>query len=137
MASPIDERRTEAQRIANRFDDQLRLARACELASMGRMLEAETLLSPGRHLPKSSEGLDLLARIYVKQGHFEQAKRRWEDASKISDRREEFEECIKVLDDWLAYRQRMLFLRIRLGMWLVAVLLSVWVLVRICFSNTI
>ena len=137
MAPPVDERRTELQRIAKRFDDQLRLARANDLASMGRMLEAETLLCPRGHLPESSEELDLLARIHVKQGHFDQAKKRWEDASKIGDLRDDFEECIKVLDEWLAYRQRMLIWRIRLGIWLVAVLLSIWVLVRIGFSNTI
>ena len=131
MASPIDERRTEVQRLAKRFDDQLRLARASELASMGRMLEAETLLCPGRHLPMSSKELDLLARIHVKQGYFDLARRRWEDASKISDRSAEFEECIEVLNDWLELKQRMLIWRIRLGLWIVTVLLSFWILHRL------
>jgi hypothetical protein len=136
MGSPIDERRAEVQQLAKRFDDRLRLARASELASWGHLLEAESLLCPGRHLPMSADELDLLARIHVKQGRFDQAKRRWEDAAKIGDRRAEFEECLKVLDDWLVFRKRTWIWRIRLAMCAVALLLSVWILVRLWFPFT-
>ena len=118
-----------------RFNDRMRLALASELASMGRTLEAETLICPGTRLPMSADELDLLARIHVKQGRYDQARKCWEDAAKIGDYRVQFEERIKVLDDWLGYRHRMMLWRIKLGIWLVAVSISIWVLVRIVFPN--
>lgn len=124
MASPIDERRTEVQQLVKRFEDRLRLARASELASLGRLLEAEVLLCPGRHLPMSADELDMLARIYVKQGQFEQARRRWEDAVKTGDLTAEYEECIKVLDDWLDYRKRLMKWRLRAALFISVVLLA-------------
>ena len=131
MASTIAECRAEVQRIVMLFDDRLRLSRASELAAWGRFLEAETLLCPGQHLPMSANDLDLLARIHVKQGQFDQAKRRWEDALKLGDRRAEFEECLKVLEDWLAFRKRMWNWRIGLAMWAAALMFTVWNLVRV------
>jgi hypothetical protein len=136
MALPIDELRAEVQRLTTRFEDRLRLSRASELASWGRLLEAEALLCPGRHLSMSADELDFLARIHVKQGQFDLAKRRWEDALKLSDRRAEFEECLKVLEDWLAFRKRMWIWRIRLAMWAVALLLTLWILVRLWSPTT-
>lgn len=91
--------RAEIQQLAKRFDDRLRLSRASELASWGRLLEAEALLCPKGHLPTCADELDMLARIHVKQGQFDLAKRRWEDALKTGDRRVEFEECLKALED--------------------------------------
>ena len=126
-----DERHAEVQRLVARFEDRLRLSRASELALWGRLLEAEALLCPGRHLPMSADELDLLARIHVKQGQFDLAKRRWEDALKLGDRRTEFEECLKVLEDWLVFRRRMWIWRVRLAMWAVALFLTIWILVRI------
>ena len=134
MSNPTSEPATK-DAIA-RFNERMRLARASELALMGRTLEAETLICPGRHLPMSSDELDLLARIHVKQGRYDQARKRWEDAAKIGDCRAVFEGRIKVLDDWLGYRHRMLVWRIKIGIWLVAVSLSIWVLVRIATPNT-
>lgn len=136
MASPIDERRAEVQQLTKRFEDRLRLSRASELATSGRLLEAESLLCPGRHLPMSADELDLLARIHVKQGQFDLARRRWEDALKLGDGRVEFEECLKVLEDWLAYRKNMWIWRIRIAMCVVALLLTIWILVRLCFPAT-
>ena len=131
MASSIDERRAEVQRLTTRFEDRLRLSRASELASWGRLLEAEALLCPERHLPMSTDELDLLARIHVKQGQFDLAKRCWEDALKLGDRRAEFEECLKVLEDWLVSRKRTWIWRVRLAMCAVALLLTIWILVKL------
>lgn len=131
MVSTINDRRSEVQRIATHFEDRLRLSRASELASWGRFFEAEALLCSGKHLPVSADELDLLARIHVKQGQFDLARRRWEDALKLGDRRSEFEECLKVLEDWLAFRKRMWIWRVRLAMWAMALFLTIWVLVRI------
>lgn len=131
MPANIDERRAEMQRLTKRFDDRLRLSRASELATLGRLLEAEAMLSPGRHLPMSADELDLLARIHVKRGQYDLAKKRWEDAIKIGERRNEFEDCIRVLNIWLVYRQQMLIWRIRLCMYLAAILLAFWLLIRL------
>ena len=129
--------RVEIQQMARRFEDRLRLARASELASYGHLLEAESLLCPGMHLPMSTEELDLLARVHVQQGRFDLARKRWEDAAKTGNRRAEFEECIKVLDDWQEFRYQMLIWWTRLGLNLAAILLSAWILIRLgLFSST-
>ena len=131
MPSNIDERRAEIQRLTKRFDDRLRLSRASELAMLGRLLEAEAMLCPGRHLPMSADELDLLARIHVKRGQYDLAKKRWEDAIKIGERRNEFEECLKVLDRWLEYRKQLLIRRIRLAVYLILILLAFWLLIHL------
>jgi hypothetical protein len=131
MPSNIDERRAEMQGLTKQFDDRLRLSRASELASWGRLLEAEAMLCPGRHLPMSADELDLLARIHVKQSQYELARKRWQDAIKIGERRVEFEECIRALDLWLEHREQMWIWRIRLCMYLVAILLALWLLIRL------
>lgn len=131
MPSNIDDRRAEMQRLTKRFDDRLRLSRASEMAMLGRLLEAEAILCPGRHLPMSADELDLLARMYVKQGHYVLARKRWQDAIIIGERRIEFEECIRVLDLWLEHRQQLWIWRIRLCMYLVAILLAFWLLIRL------
>ena len=136
MASSIHRRRNKLQSLVTEFDDSLRLTRVSELATQGHLLEAEALLCPGMHAPMSSDELDLLARIHVKQGLFELARRRWEDALKTGNRRAEFEACIKTLDHWMAYRQKMWIWRTRLGLYLAAILLSFWLLFRLgVFSN--
>ena len=135
MPVTTEERRADIQQLTKRFDDRLRLSRASEMASWGRMLEAEALLCPERHLPMSADELDMLARIHVKQGRFDLARRRWEDAVKLGARRAEFEECLKALEDWLAFRQRMLIWQIRFAMWTTALLLTVWMLARIYFAT--
>ena len=114
-----------------RFNNRLRLARASELASIGRLLEAEALLCPRRHLPMSADELDLMARIHLKQGQFDLAKRRWEDGLKLVDRRVEFEKCLKVLEEWLVFRKQTWIWRIRLAMCAVALLLTVWIFIRL------
>jgi len=130
MAPPIDERRAEAQRITTRFENHLRTSRASELASWGLLLEAEALLCPGKELPMSADELDLLARIHVKQGQYDLARRRWEDAAKIGNPRAEFEECLKVLENWLAFSHRMWIWKIKLATAVVTLLLSIWILIQ-------
>jgi hypothetical protein len=83
------------------------------------------------HLPESADELDLLARIYVKQGRYSQARRRWKDALKVGGEHTKFKQCIEALDQWLEYRQELLFWRIKLGLYLVAILLSFWLLFRL------
>ena len=107
----------ELQRLVERFEDRLRLARATELASCKHFREAESLICPDGRQPCSTDELDLLARIHVQQGCFDLAKNRWSEAARTGGRREEFEECLRVLDEWLDDRERLLLLRIVLGLW--------------------
>jgi len=67
--------------IIEGFSKKLRLARASELALSRKFLEAESLLC-GRGLVSSDpDDLDLLARIYLKQERFTDAREAWNRAS--------------------------------------------------------
>jgi hypothetical protein len=105
MSIKADERLSELLRLGKQFDDRMKLARACELAQDGRLLEAEGLLCQGKGVPQTIDELDLLARIHVRQGRYEEAKRRWRDAAKL-DGSHSHDECIEVLDRWLEHRQK-------------------------------
>lgn len=129
MTTPTDERHTEVRRIITRYEDQLRMSRASELASWGHLLEAEALLCPGKDLPTSADELDLLARIHVKQGQYDLARRRWEDAVKAGNPRAEFEECLKVLENWLAFRNQMWIWKVKFAAAVATLLLSIWILI--------
>ena len=131
MSSPtsVEERRRELQRIVQQFESRMLLARAAELASAGRLLEAQVLLCPNEATPKSADELDLLARIYVKQGHNDLAKRRWQEALESGERRTEFEECLKALDDYqeqILSRHKMMLRGIELSLWVIALLFFLW-----------
>ena len=62
------------------FVDQVRFARAVELAHSRRFLEAEGLLSPNGRESSEPKELDLLARIAAQQKQFARARRLWESA---------------------------------------------------------
>ena len=136
MPTITNERRDEVLRIAQRFDDRLKLARASELASCGRLLEAEALLCSGK-VPTADDELDLLARIHVKQGQFDLARRRWSAVAKNGERRLESEECIKILDQWLEYRYRLLVWKIRIVIWALIFVITAWLLIRLGFPSGI
>lgn len=113
----------EVTRLVRQFDERLRLARATELASCNRLLEAESLLCPKGAAAASVAELDLLARVHVKQGRFDAAKRRWaEAASRSTDRAAEMERYLKALDAYTVehYRRRVVI------WWASLLLLAVW-----------
>lgn len=60
--------------------EQIRFARAAELARSRRYLEAEGLLSPNGQVSKVPRELDLLARISAQQHDYERARILWEAA---------------------------------------------------------
>lgn len=107
MKTKVDERLGELSKLANEFDSRVKMARASELARDGRLLEAEGILCQDERLPQLVDELDLLARIYVRQGRYEEAKRRWRDAAKLDDGHAH-NECIEELDRWLEYRHNIL-----------------------------
>lgn len=62
--------------------DQLKLARAAELARAGHYAEAEEVLSAGRDETRhGAASLDLLARMRAQQGRLEEAEKLWTRAS--------------------------------------------------------
>lgn len=101
-----------------RFNARLRLARASELARDGRLLKAEGIICQDKGFPQTIDEFDLLARIHVRQGRFENARRCWRDAAEL-DGCNRYDECIKVLDRWLDYRHKMVFWRLKLAGWLI------------------
>lgn len=119
MSTYADERLGVLHQLGKQFDERMKLARACELAQDGRLLEAEGILCQGKGLPQSVDELDLLARIHVRQGRYEDARRRWRDAAKL-DGSHSHDECIDVLDRWLVYRHKMVLWRLTLAGWLIA-----------------
>ncbi|WP_395745396.1 hypothetical protein [Prosthecobacter sp.] len=124
-AAPIGENQ-EVTRLVRQFDERLRLARATELASCNRLLEAESLLCPGGAAAASVAELDLLARVHVKQGRFDAAKRRWEEAaSRSTERAAEMERCLKALDAYAVqhYRRRLVI------WWTSLLLLTLWLVI--------
>lgn len=79
----------------NECFDQIRFARAAELARSRRYLEAEGLLTPNGHPSSNPRELDLLARIAAQQGRFDQARRLWEAASRLSPNNSDYERAIQ------------------------------------------
>ncbi len=69
-----------AERILKECFDQMRFARAAELARSRRYLEAKHILSPNGKMPSEPRELDLLARIAAKQKQFDHARTLWEQA---------------------------------------------------------
>ena len=118
MSTKADERHSELLRLGKQFDDRIKLARVSEMARDGRLLEAESILCQGKVLTQSVDELDLLARIYVRQGRYEEARRRWRDAAKL-DGSHAHDECIEVLDRWLEDRHKVVLRRLKLACWLI------------------
>ena len=75
--------------------DQIRFARAAELARSRRYLEAEGLLSPNGRVSSVPRELDLLARISAQQRQYGRACRLWEAALQQSPGNTEYERAIE------------------------------------------
>ena len=75
--------------------EQMRFARAAELARSRRYLEATMVLSPNGRLPIEPRELDLLARIAAQQKQFDQAGRLWEVALQRSPDNENYKRAIQ------------------------------------------
>jgi hypothetical protein len=132
MISKVEERLRELRRLTKQFDERMKLARASELARDGRLLEAEGILCQGKGLPQSVEELDMLARIYVLQGRYGEAKRRWRDAAKL-DESHAHSECIEVLDQWLEHRHKVLLKWVKLAGYIILAIVVMTVLLKLRF----
>ncbi len=112
-------------RLIADLDERLRLARAADLASSNRLLEAEALICKKNGRDASARELDLLARIHVKQGRLDSAKRRWEDALSLVQDRAPTEKCLRILE---SYAQQLFRRRVRLWWLTIALLVGTLVL---------
>ena len=77
--------------------DQVRFARAAELARSGRYLEAEALLCRRAELPSNPKDLDLLARIAAQQKQYDRAGDLWNKALARAPGEESFLQALKAL----------------------------------------
>jgi len=121
-----------ARLMLEEFFDQIRFARATELAQAGRFPEAEGVLSQKGRLTEVPRELDLLARMSAHQGRFQDARRFWEAAlqkapgdatyQRCLERLAQFEQSNQPIDTVLAW-----------SVWL-AIACGVAVLFFACFS---
>ena len=103
-----------------------------DLAGLVGRLEAEEVLCPGMRIPGSAEELDLLARIQVRQGKVEKARKYWRHAAEMSMERAHYEECIQVLEEWSKNRQQQAAPGCRIGVFVLLLTGGgmIWFLVR-------
>jgi hypothetical protein len=129
---------TEMAELIRDFNRKLRLARASELASHGLLLESERILCEIGVSQVSGAELDLLARIHVRQGRFEDARKRWEQAlARDEGSRAKFEECLRELEVFSIHK-----MKIRVITWWVTIILlmaslalGTWTLIRLAIQN--
>jgi hypothetical protein len=130
-ASPVLAKK-EISRLVLKFDEQLRIFRASELAACNRLLEAAALLCPAGRNASSAAELDMLARINVRQGRFAEARKYWEQAITCDNgKKGEYVQCLKVLEVFSAqyYKQRVIHWWIALGLLTLSLAISIWTLI--------
>jgi tetratricopeptide (TPR) repeat protein len=130
-ASSIVEKK-EVSRLVLKFDEQLRMHRASELAACNRLLEAAALLCPAGRGASSAAELDMLARINVKQRRFAEAKKCWEQAiTRDNDKKEDCEQCLQVLEVYSAqcYKRKVIDWWIALSLLALSLVISIWTLI--------
>lgn len=92
---PVDK---EAQQLRDTLKgcfEQIRFARAAELARSGCYLQAEGLLSPNGRESSDPKELDLLARIAAQQRQYGLARRRWDAALQQSPDNADYKRAIE------------------------------------------
>jgi hypothetical protein len=130
------ERASSVYSLAAAFAEQIRLARASELAFNDRLLAAEALLCPQGIMPKGCEELDLLARILVRQRRYSEAYRAWVKAFKTTGEKERLRLCLRVLRDYVKRREARLRAAWNLGfvLWL---LLLLWLVAYFIWKSLV
>src|SRR5437773_11900038 len=78
--------------------DQVRFARATDLARSGRYLEAQGLLTHNGLLPETARDLDLLARIAALNRQWAAAGEFWMAALRKDPENQEYQRCLEALD---------------------------------------
>jgi type VI secretion system protein ImpK len=98
MGSEQEQMARQTQAVLDECFDQIRFARATELARAGRYAEAESLLSPNGQPAEMPRDLDLLARMAAQQGRYADARRFWEAALKIEPENNAYILCLEHLE---------------------------------------
>ena len=98
METPGQNARSATAEVLLRFFEELRLARATELAQSGRWLEAEALLTNGRETESAKE-MDLLARIAAATRRYERAGIWWAAAHQKDPTNGDYTKCIEALEE--------------------------------------
>lgn len=138
MATSFQRTPNDLRQVLREFDERLRLARASELALLNHLQRAEEVLCAGGISKASSAELDLLARIHVRQGRFEDARKRWEKAiDRDEGSRSKFEECLQELEAFSAkqMKRRLIEWRVSLALLSFSLLIGVWILIRVNFGD--
>ena len=88
---------------------EMRFARATELARTRQYLEATALLMPNGRQPSHPKELDLLARIAAQQRRFSDAEKLWNDASKLAPENNAYRnaarQAAKARQTWMQIKQ--------------------------------
>ena len=103
--------------------DQIRMVVAAELAAAGAYLRAESLLIGPRANEPSPQELDLLARVYVQQERYSEAKALWQEALASLPGNEEYQAALTCLRE---HQERLLMRdRITLGLYVFMALMGI------------
>lgn len=103
--------------------NQIRMVFAAELAATGAYLRAETLLIGPRTNGPSPQELDLLARIYVQQARYSEARASWKEALSADPDNEEYRAALACLGE---HQERLLMRdRITMGLYVFMALMGI------------
>jgi tetratricopeptide (TPR) repeat protein len=83
--------------MAEAIADRIRMAVAAELAAAGAYLRAESMLIGPWGSRRSPHELDLLARIYVQQERYSEARASWQEALSADPDNEEYQDALASL----------------------------------------
>jgi len=106
---PLEKATRQLQEALKECFEEIRFARAAELARSRRYLEAEGLLSPNGRESSVPKELDLLARISAQQRKYGRARRLWGAALQQSPGNAAYERAIeraKAAEHFQALRKR-------------------------------
>ncbi len=104
---PKEPATTQVNEALKEFFEQVRFARAVELANSRRYLEAEGLLSPNGRESSEPKELDLLARIAAQQRQYGRARRLWESALKQSPDNADYKRAIERAEEAALFQVKM------------------------------
>jgi len=139
MAASFQHGPNDLRQVLQKFDERLRLARASELALLNHSQRAEEVLCAGGISKASAAELDLLARIHVRQGRFEDARKRWQQAiDRDEESRSKFEECLRELETFSAkqMKRRQIEWLLTLTLLSASILMGLWILVQLTQQNS-
>lgn len=112
-------------KVLRSFCYKLKIARAVELASSGALENAENLIKNKGFGPQTIEENDLLARIYVQQGRYYEARKIWSAVLNVDPQNESFRNALDSLDNVLAElknRRKVKFIAVNIGLIIITII---------------